>query len=31
VANIDKSIYRLVSRYRAVIGKNNTDYLAYRK
>lgn len=31
VANIDKSIYRLVSRYRAVIGKSNTDYLAYRK
>ena len=29
--NMDPSIYRLVARYKAVVGKNGTDYLAYHK
>lgn len=29
--NASPSIYRVVARYRAVIGKNNDNYLSYRK
>jgi hypothetical protein len=29
--NLDQSIYRIVARYRAVVGKNNNDYLTYRR
>lgn len=29
--NMDTSIYRIVARYRAVVGKHGENYLAYRK
>lgn len=29
--NTDSSIYRMVARYRAVIGKDNDNYLSYHK
>lgn len=31
IQNMDPSIYRIVTRYKAVVGKNGTDYLTYHK